>query len=71
MPTVGEVDESSQSVITQVLREQVIRFAFGGSNAGSVPAPPCREQPPFDVDGRISKYPQVAADPSGSRQPAP
>jgi virulence factor Mce-like protein len=62
VPIVGEVDESSQSIITQVLREQVIRFAFGGRNDGSVPAPPCREQPPFDVDGRISKYPQVAPD---------
>ncbi len=62
VPIVGEVDESSQSIVSQVLREQVIRFAFGGRNDGSVPAPPCREQPPFDVDGRISKYPQVAPD---------
>ena len=62
VPIVGEVDEASQSIVSRVLREQVIRFAFGGRNDGSVPAPPCREQPPFDVDGRISKYPQVAAD---------
>jgi len=66
VPTVGEVDPSSESVVSQVLREQVIRFAFGGNNSGNVPAPPCREQPPFDVDGRISKFPQVAPDRAGS-----
>jgi ABC-type transporter Mla subunit MlaD len=66
VPTVGEVDESSQSIVSQVLREQVIRFAFAGNNEGSVPAPPCREQPPFDVDGRISKFPQVAPDSTGA-----
>jgi virulence factor Mce-like protein len=66
VPTVGEVDEAAQDIITQVLREQVIRFAFAGSNEGSAPAAPCREQPPFGVDGRISKYPQVAADRTGS-----
>jgi ABC-type transporter Mla subunit MlaD len=65
VPLVGEVDETSQSIVSQVLREQVIRFAYGGTN-GSVPAPPCREQAPFGVDGRISKYPQIAADRTGS-----
>jgi len=65
VPVVGEADPS-QSIVSEVLREQVIRFAFGGRNDGSVPAPPCREQPPLNVDGRISKFPQVAADASGA-----
>ena len=39
---------------------QVNQFAFPVVN-GTVPAPPCRQQAPFDVGGERTQYPHLKA----------
>jgi phospholipid/cholesterol/gamma-HCH transport system substrate-binding protein len=55
-------------IITTDLIANVTKYALDG---GTVAAPPCRKQPRFSVQGRITQYPQVQADINGLEPGAP
>ena len=50
-----------QSVI-----DQVARFAFPGGQGNAGIAPPCRQQGPFPLQGEVTQYPHLKAEPAGS-----
>jgi virulence factor Mce-like protein len=43
------------------LLNRINRFAFAGTPAGTVIAPPCRSQGPYNFGGEITQYPHVRA----------
>jgi phospholipid/cholesterol/gamma-HCH transport system substrate-binding protein len=51
-----------QALIPDDLLRRIQQFAFGGAtNAGAVPAPPCRQQGKFTFEGASTQYPQIKA----------
>jgi hypothetical protein len=62
------LDESVFTDLPGDLAQRIQQFAFAG---GNVTAPPCRQQPRYDISGKITRYPQVAADPQGLRAGLP
>jgi phospholipid/cholesterol/gamma-HCH transport system substrate-binding protein len=56
-------------VLTDALRDNILKFAL---NNGSVPAPPCKQQPRFNLHGgTLTQFPQLQADVNGVRAGAP
>jgi phospholipid/cholesterol/gamma-HCH transport system substrate-binding protein len=47
----------------QSLIDQVLQFGFPAGNTHSGPAPPCRQQAKFPLQGALTQYPQLKADP--------
>jgi hypothetical protein len=46
-------------LIPDQLRKQIQQFAFAAN--GSVPAPPCKQQGPYNFSGQVTLYPHVNA----------
>ena len=44
-------------ILPQALQDNIEKYAFAGSAA--VPAPPCKQQPPFVFQGETSQFPHV------------
>lgn len=44
------------------LIQSLLKYAFSG---GTVPSGKCEQQPRFDIDGNITRFPQVKANPAG------
>ncbi len=42
------------------------RFAFPGGHGNAGIAPPCRQQGPFPLQGEVTQYPHLKAEPAGS-----
>jgi len=56
------VPEPDPSVMTKDLRDNIVAYALNG---GTVHAPPCNQQPRFNLAGTLTRYPQVRANVSG------
>jgi phospholipid/cholesterol/gamma-HCH transport system substrate-binding protein len=46
-------------LVPQDLLDRVIEFAFAGQPGSNGPAPPCRNQGPYNFGGEITQYPHV------------
>jgi hypothetical protein len=60
VPDTGVVDglfSYSQSLINDV-----VRFAFPGGMGNSGIAPPCKQQPKFDISGEQTQFPRLKSD---------
>jgi len=53
------------ALIPAPLAQNIQQFFFGSQQGGAVPAPPCRQQPPFNVQGERTQFPRVKPSPSG------
>ncbi len=53
--------EQLQALVPDELLGRINTFAFAGAPAGSVPAPPCSRQAPYDYGGEATQYPHVKA----------
>jgi virulence factor Mce-like protein len=51
------------SLISPALNQLIANSIFNAQGGGQTPAPPCVKQGPFDVNGKVSDYPQVTAYP--------
>jgi phospholipid/cholesterol/gamma-HCH transport system substrate-binding protein len=51
-------------VLDDVLRQNIIKVVYGGDE-NNVPAPPCKQQPRFDLHGTLTRFPQVTPDVDG------
>jgi phospholipid/cholesterol/gamma-HCH transport system substrate-binding protein len=51
-----DVGDPIDGILSAALRNNVIQFALGG---GTVVAPPCKLQPRYNVQGKVTRYPQV------------
>ena len=49
-------------LVPEALMADITRFAFPSGQGVPGVAPPCRQQPPFDVDGEVTQYPHIKAD---------
>ena len=47
------------NLVPQDLLDRVIQFAFAGQPGSNGPAPPCRNQGPYNFGGEITQYPHV------------
>ncbi|WP_027005791.1 MlaD family protein [Conexibacter woesei] len=52
-PTLGPAVDG---VLTQTLRDNILKFALNG---GNVVAPPCKQQARFSLNGQLTQFPQV------------
>ena len=50
--------EEMLALVSDDLLDRVFRYAY---NSGTVPAPPCRKQAPFNFGGETTQYPHVKA----------
>ncbi|MBI5104230.1 MAG: MCE family protein [Solirubrobacterales bacterium] len=57
-------------LLPEELRSRVLRFAFAGAET-NVPAPPCKQQPRYNVSGKITQFPQVDANVDGLKAGLP
>ena len=60
VPALGGTTDSLLGLIPDALRENIIRFVFGGAVTSAI-APPCTKQGQFTVGGRTTDFPQVTA----------
>jgi virulence factor Mce-like protein len=58
-PTLGP---AVPGVLDPALREGILKYAL---NNGNVVAPPCKQQPRFDLGGTLTRFPQVRANVKG------
>jgi phospholipid/cholesterol/gamma-HCH transport system substrate-binding protein len=58
-PTLGP---AVTGVLDQTLRDNILKFALNG---GDVVAPPCKQQARFDINGRLTRFPQLPANVKG------
>jgi phospholipid/cholesterol/gamma-HCH transport system substrate-binding protein len=63
-PVVPTTDPTA--LIPAPLAANIQRFFFAGAQGGAVPAPACRQQPAFRVQGESSRFPRVKADAAGT-----
>jgi phospholipid/cholesterol/gamma-HCH transport system substrate-binding protein len=63
-PTVPATDPTA--LIPAPLAANIQRFFFGRPEGGAVPAPACRRQPPFEVQGERTQFPRVKANAAGT-----
>jgi virulence factor Mce-like protein len=59
-PVTNTLPPPLSDLIPPVLLNNIIQFAYGGTN-GSAAAPPCRLQGPYDFGGEVTQYPHVRA----------
>jgi virulence factor Mce-like protein len=64
-PTLGPAVEG---ILPETLRDGILRFALNG---GTVVAPPCRQQPRYDLGGTLTQFPRVKASVKGLQPGAP
>lgn len=62
------VPDPDPNVMTKALRDNVVKYVLNG---GTVEAPPCIQQPRFDLAGNLTRFPQVRADARGLRPGLP
>jgi len=60
LPALGGATDDLLGLIPAALRENIVRFVFGGAVNETV-APPCKKQGQFTVGGRTTDFPQVTA----------
>ncbi|HEU4974332.1 MAG TPA: MlaD family protein [Baekduia sp.] len=58
-------------VMDETLRQLILKFAFGGDDSKVPPAPACTQQPRFNLDGTITRFPQVKANVEGLKAGLP
>jgi len=64
LPPLPISPQQLQALIPNDLIQRIQQFAFAGqTNAGAVPAPPCRQQGKFDFGGQATLFPHVNAAP--------
>lgn len=64
LPAVPQLTPAElKALIPDELLDRINRFAYAGAAPDAVPAPPCRQQGPYDYDGDRTQYPHVKADP--------
>jgi phospholipid/cholesterol/gamma-HCH transport system substrate-binding protein len=54
------------ALIPAPLAQNIQRFLYSGQQGGAVPAPPCRPQGPFTVQGERTRFPRVKPSPAGA-----
>ena len=64
-PTLGPAVEG---VLSETLRDGVLKFALGN---GNIAAPPCKQQPRFNLGGTLTQFPQLEANVKGVQAGAP
>ena len=64
-PTLGPAVEG---VLSETLRDGILKFAL---NNGNIVAPPCRQQPRFNLGGTLTQFPQLKANVKGVQAGAP
>jgi hypothetical protein len=64
-PTLGPAVEG---ILPDTLRDGILKFALNG---GNVVAPPCKQQPRFNLGGTLTQFPQVKASVQGVQAGAP
>ena len=64
-PTLGPAVEG---VLSPTLRDGILKFAL---NDGNITAPPCRQQPRFNLGGVLTQFPQLKANVKGLQAGAP
>jgi hypothetical protein len=55
-------------ILDETLRDQIIKFAL---NNGNVVAPPCKQQPRFNLAGNLTQFPQLTPNINGTQAGAP
>ncbi len=60
-PAACSIVEDTLALIPPDLLDRINRFAFANTPAGTVIAPPCRMQGPYNFGGEITQYPHVRA----------
>jgi phospholipid/cholesterol/gamma-HCH transport system substrate-binding protein len=64
-PTLAPADES---LLPAALRDGIFKYALG---SGNLTAPPCTQQPRFNLNGTLTQFPQVTASAKGLQAGAP
>jgi phospholipid/cholesterol/gamma-HCH transport system substrate-binding protein len=64
-PTLGP---SLDGVLSDTLRSGILKFAL---NNGNVTAPPCKQQPRFNLGGTLTRFPQLKPSVKGAEAGAP
>ncbi len=64
-PTLGPAVEG---ILSETLRDGILKFALNG---GNIAAPPCKQQPRFNLGGALTQFPQVQASVEGVQAGAP
>ena len=53
--------EDLEDLVSDDLLGRINEFGFANAPPGTVPAPPCRKQAPFNYGGETTQYPHVKA----------
>jgi phospholipid/cholesterol/gamma-HCH transport system substrate-binding protein len=61
VPTPLPTTEQLEGLVPDELLDRINKFAFANAPAGSVPAPPCKNQGPYTYSGETTQYPHVKA----------
>jgi phospholipid/cholesterol/gamma-HCH transport system substrate-binding protein len=64
-PTLGPVVDG---LLPATLRDGILKYALGG---GNIAAPPCKQQPRFNLGGTLTQFPQLKASAKGVEAGAP
>jgi phospholipid/cholesterol/gamma-HCH transport system substrate-binding protein len=57
-----------EGVLSETLRDGILKFALNG---GNIAAPPCKQQPRFNLGGTLTQFPQLKASVKGVQAGAP
>ena len=60
-PAAAATDEELQALVPDELLDRINKFAFANAPAGTVPAPACKKQAPYNYGGETTQYPHVKA----------
>ena len=61
VPTPLPTDDELQALVPDELLDRINKFAFANAPAGTVPAPACKKQAPYNYGGETTQYPHVKA----------
>lgn len=64
-PTLGPAVEG---ILSDTLRDGILKYALNG---GNIAAPPCKQQPRFNLGGRLTQFPQLQPNVKGVEAGAP
>ena len=59
-PTLPTTEEL-QALVPDELLDRINKYAFANAPAGTVPAPACKKQAPYNYGGETTQYPHVKA----------
>lgn len=62
------VPDPDPNVMTKALRDNIVKYALNG---GTVTGTPCKQQPRYNLNGTLTRFPQVKADVGGLRPGLP